>query len=84
MYICNIYIYSIDIKYIYIYIYILYRLNIYIYCIYIYIYIYIKNMQESKYNEILNVKGFSNIKAYKAIIYMSFCLCCRYGRAALQ
>ena len=29
-------------------------------------------MQESKYNEILNVKAFSNIKAYKATIYMSF------------
>ena len=53
---------------IYIYIYIAY---IYIY-IYVYIYIYIKDLQESKYNEILNVKAFSNIKAYKATIYMSF------------
>ena len=38
----------------------------------IYLYVYIKDLQESKYNEILNVKAFSNIKAYKATIYMSF------------
>ena len=38
----------------------------------IYLYVYIKDLQESKYNEILNVKAFSNIKAYKASIYMSF------------
>ena len=57
--------------YIYIYIYI-YCIYIYIYILHIYIYIYIKDVQESKYNEILNVKAFSNIKAYKATIYMSF------------
>ena len=38
----------------------------------IYLYAYIKDLQESKYNEILNVKAFSNIKAYKATIYMTF------------
>ena len=60
--------------YIYIYIYCILIVYIYIYIlhIYIYIYIYIKDLQESKYNEILNVKAFSNIKAYKATIYMSF------------
>ena len=33
---------------------------------------YIKDLQESKYNEISNVKAFSNVKAYKATIYMIF------------